>query len=452
MEKKISKIQAMLTAVGIMIGCGIYFKTDNILSSVNGNFFMAMFIWLIICIGFIISGFAAGAIAQHLDPNGGMVGYFEQIFGRKFAFIVGWFEFSIYSPIMVTVVGNVICQYFLMLFNLEHHYLLQFILNIFVVFATLFWNYLSTKLATLISVTSTYLKVIPLIVFCIIGFIYGNPQHLTPEYVVTQTNGVFAFLAPFITIAFMFDGWINVGSLAVDMKNPKKDLPFVYTTSIIMTCCIYLMYFVGINLLMNSSEIMNLGDNHLYNIAQQFIGQYGANIIIIFVIISGIGTLNAMFMSGNRYIEKLADDNLMFCSNFFKKRSKFDTPFNASLLSAGIACVMALFIYLQNIHFSVSGVEIFNGILLEDAAVAFNSLFTGTVFLINFYLYKQKKLNFFFGIVCPIIAVALHLTIFISYVLTSNNLISSLISIVIIIGVMVLGLIVNKEELFPKKS
>ena len=54
MNKKISRMQALMTAVGIMIGVGIYFKADNIMSAVNGNFGLAMLIWTIICIGFIL--------------------------------------------------------------------------------------------------------------------------------------------------------------------------------------------------------------------------------------------------------------------------------------------------------------------------------------------------------------------------------------------------------------
>lgn len=447
MDKKISKMQALMTAVGIMIGVGIYFKADNIMAAVNGNFGTAMMIWCIIAFGFVFSGLAAAAIAEHVNPEGGIVGYIEIYFGKKASFIVGWFEFSVYVPILVSTLASVVVKYFVTLLGIDMAPLGQMFMAIILVILTTGWNYISTKLATLVSVSATYLKVIPLILICILGFCFGNPTGLSFVSATNEAFSAMSFLAPFIAIAFMFDGWINIGSMAVDMKNPKKDLPFVYVVSLVATCAIYMLYFVGVNLLMDSQTLLTIGDNYLYQIAGQFFGTNGAKIILVFVIISGIGTMNAMFMSGNRYIEKLADDNLMFCSNFFKKRSKNDTPFNASLLTLVLSCVGLLLIYLQQVHFTLFGIEIFNGILLEDAVVAVNSFILGCAFIINFKLFKEKKLGVFKGIVAPIVSMILIAIIIISYIFTSENIVTSIASILVIGAIIVIGLIINREEL-----
>lgn len=446
MNKKISRMQALMTAVGIMIGVGIYFKADDIMSAVNGNFGLAMFIWTIICIGFIFAGIAAAAIAEHVNPEGGIVGYYEEYFGKKASFIVGWIEGCMYVPILVSVLANVVIEYFLTLMDWEVSSVIHITMAACLVLLATFWNYLSTKLSTLISVSATYLKIIPLIVICILGFMYGNPQGISLSQAGQQAMTTTSFLAPFIAIAFMFDGWINIGSMAVDMKDPKKDLPIVYVASLVITCAVYVLYFIGVNLLMDGHTIISYGDDYLDVIATQFFGENGAKLILIFVVISGIGTMNGMFMSGNRYIEKLADDNLMFCSNFFKKRTKHDTPLNASLFTLTMTMVGLILILLQQFE-----VPFLKGFLLENAVVAVNSVILGVVFIINFRLFKNKQLGLFKGIIAPIVSMIFVALIFFSYIFTSENILNSVLSIVVIIVIGIIGLIINRKELFVKK-
>ncbi len=450
MEKKVSRFQALLTAIGIMIGVGIYFKADNIMAGVNGSFPQAMLVWSVITIGFIFAGLGASAIAKKLNPDGGIVGYFEQFFGKKMAFMIGWFQATIYVPILVVVLATVVSQYFMTLIGVNDSPFILFIGSIVIVLLTMGWNYLSTQLATMISVSATSLKVIPLIIICFCGIFFhaDNIENLLSAN--HSALNAFSFLSPFIAIAFMFDGWINVGSMAVDMQNPQKDLPFVYVVSLVSVCLIYVLYFIGVNLLIDTNTLINQGDNYLYQIAQQIFGANGAKIVLVFVIISGIGTLNAMFMSGTRYIEKLAEDNLMFLSNYFQKRSKRDTPLNASILLTIFCGIIALILFLQAKHFTLFGYDVFQGILLEDAAVCVNSMFTGLLFVINFKLYQQKQLGVFSGIIAPTIAIIFHIVIVASYLFTSANFISSIASLFIIGIIIFIGLLINKEELDNK--
>lgn len=439
--KKISKIQATLTAIGIMIGCGIYFKADDIVQAVNGNIVVSIFIWLFITIGFMFAGVSAAGLAQKLNPDGGMVGYFEQFFGKKFAFFVGWFEFFVYSPVLVSILSSVVCKYFLMLFNVSNNFV-QFVCSILLVIFMYFWNYFSVKIATLISVCSTYIKVIPLIIISILGFFLGDVSHLSMQEVMHSTGTTINFLAPFIIIAFLFDGWVNVGSLAIDMKNPQKDLPFVYIVSLLVTCIVYFLYFLGVNLLLDANQIVQLGDEHLYYISQNILGNNGAKVILIFVIISGIGTMNAMFMSGTRYVEKLADDNLIFKAKWLSKRTKYDTPARSALPVIIISLILCFLIYIQNFD-----IPIIKNIVFENAAICINSFFTGVLFIINIILFSKKQLNLFQGLIAPIIAIITYIIIVISYFFTSVKIFVTLMPIIIILLILFIAYITNKEEL-----
>ena len=446
--KKISKLEALMTAVGIMIGVGIYFKADNILIASGNNFLLSLFVWLVICIGLVIAAISVSTVCKNVNPNGGMVGFIEEIFGKKLSFLVGWFQTILYVPVMCAVLSNVIILYLGKIFNLSLTPLEIFILSLVLIFCVWIWNAISVNLATKISVTAAYIKVIPLIIICIFALFNGDISNIESlnEPINFDVSTLFAFLAPCVSIAFMFDGWIGVSSLSVDMKDAKKDLPIVIPLSVFLVSLIYILYYVAVNFLINSNAIITEGDNYLYLISEMLLGSIGAKIIILIVIISGIGTLNAIFMVGNRYIEKLANEDLIFMSDFFRRRTKNNTLVNASILTIILTYVFILILFLQNIEFKILNIEIFGDLLLEDAVVSLSTIFTTFVYIICFKLYKQKKCNFFSGIIAPIIGIIINLLIFGSFLISTENIFIAIGSILIISLIIGFGFYINKKK------
>ena len=450
--KKISKLEALMTAIGIMIGVGIYFKADNILIASSNNFYLSMIVWSVICLGLTISAIAVSAVCKNVNPNGGMIGFIEEIFGKKLSFLVGWFQTIIYVPVMCAVLGNVVISYFAKILNISFTPLQTLFLTLLLIIFVWIWNAISVNLATKISVTATYIKIIPLIFICIFALFNGNVDNINNlNSQQTFDHSMFlAFLAPCVSIAFMFDGWIGVSSLAVDMKEPKKDLPVIIPLSVFLVSVIYILYYVAVNFLIDSNLIITEGDNYLYLISEMLLGNIGAKIIILFVIISGIGTLNAIFMVGNRYIEKLANEDLIFKANFFRRRTKNNTLVNASVLTIILIVIVSIILYLQQIEFKIFNIEIFGDLLLEDAVVSLSTMFTTFIYIICFKLYKERKINLFTGIIAPTIGIIINLLIFISFLISTENVFIAFGSIIIISVIISLGFLINKKKLFRR--
>ena len=451
-KKKITRIQALLTAMGIMIGAGIYFKADDIMIAVNGDFTLAMIIWVIITIGFIFSSLAVSKIVVNSNPDGGVVGYLESHFGNLVGFGMGWFQITLYVPILISILSTVTISYFGQLMNIEFTALETLIYSLILILAVAIWNYLSTIISILISVTATYIKVIPLIVIVIYGFVAGDPGELNFAPSSNTVTGIASFLTPFIAIAFMFDGWLSAGSLSVDMKNPKKDIPFVLVGSILLTSLIYILYFVGVNLLLDYNSLQSAGDGYLAKIFGQLLNNdMLSKLVLVFVIVSVIGTLNAMFIAGNRYCEELANKNLMFASDFFKKRTKQNTLLNASYVTSAFVAFFIFLIYLQNTQFTILNFEIFGDIEFDNTIVACGALALCMIFLISFKLFKEKKVNWFYGIMAPTIGIILQLLIVSGFLMSSDNVKIPIIFMLVACMIVAIGFIINKKELFNKQ-
>lgn len=455
MNNKITKRQALLTAIGFMIGSGIFFKADDIVGAVNGNIFISLCSWLFAATTLIFAGISVAAIASQRDIDGGFVGYIEYYFtemfgtriGKTLAFIIGWYQIVIYIPIMIAVVSRTFIDYFFQLLGYDVTNS-QLFWGALIMFGLMFiWNGLSTKIGALISSTATIIKVIPLILIALIGVIFGDWSNITtttdPQLVSASTNtGNFVlFLSPLMALSFAFDGWVSVGSLSKDMENPKQDLPFVFVASVVVTSVIYILYYLGINLLMPGNQIVELGNSHVASIATATVGPLFSKFIIFAVMVSVLGTANGIFMAGSRYVHKLASSNLLVGSQFFKRETVNRTVFNASIF---VLCVSILFNVLYGLQASY-GLSGFN---IDDIPMAINAFFYLFLFMITIYLFKQKKLNVFKGVVSPIVAMGGQIIVILSFMATVDGAFTFVVISIVVIG---LGFINSLSSEFSLK-
>ena len=118
----ITPMQAMLTAIGCMIGSGIYFRASTIIESTQGNVWIAVFSWLFMGVTLIFAAITFGNIAMRTKQNGGIIGYIEEHYGKKAAFLTGWFEAVIVIPLLGGVAVTIFTDYLLQLFKIALQY------------------------------------------------------------------------------------------------------------------------------------------------------------------------------------------------------------------------------------------------------------------------------------------------------------------------------------------
>ncbi|MFV0289088.1 MAG: APC family permease [Mycoplasmatales bacterium] len=456
MKTKITRNQALLTAIGFMIGSGIFFKADNIVASTGGNIVVSLFSWLFAATTLIFAGISVAAIASQKEIAGGFVGYIEHYFsklfgekkGKTLAFIIGWYQIVLYIPIMVAVVSRTFADFFFQFIGVEANDSQIFWAALIIMTFMFVWNGISTKIGALISSTATVIKVIPLILIALIGVIMGDWSNITSsvnpgiEGVNLDASTITLFLAPLMALSFAFDGWVSVGSLSKDIENPKKNLPFVFVASIIVTAIIYILYYLGINLLMPGDQIVALGDGHVAQIANDTIGPLFSKFIIFAVMFSVLGTANAIFMAGSRYVHKLASSDLLIGSPFFRKETENKTVFNASIF-VFIVCI--IFDILYSLQASL-GVTSFN---IDDIPMAINAFFYLFLFYITIALFKEKKLTTFKGVVAPAIAIFGQVAVIIAFMATVPG---AFIFVIVSVIVVALGFINTMYKDFSLKN
>lgn len=384
-NKQYSLFNTIGMIVGIVIGSGIFFKSDNILVLTNGNIGIGILFFCIAALSIIFGSLSISNLASKNSNTGGIIAYSED-FSKESACAIGWFHTFIYYPTLIAVVSWIASIYILLLFGINASLLTQIIIGFIIVMILYCLNILSIKLGSYFQNISTIIKIIPLIIISVCGLIWGNPSDIIATPIIqTSSLNIIAVIAP---IAFSFDGWIIATTISHEIENPKKNLPIALIISPIIILALYILYFVGISIYVGPEKVMMLGDAHVAYAANSLLGDFGEKIILIFIIISILGTINGIIIGFLRLPNALAERNMFpFGDKFSKINSKYGISVNSALLTFTVSTIWIIINYFTHKYNLLENSDI------SEISISFNYIAYIYVYLNIIKLWKNNKIK-----------------------------------------------------------
>ena len=292
-----------------------------------------MIAWVIAGVMTIAAGLTAAEISAAIPKTGGMMVYIEEIYSKKLGFLTGWMQVVLFFPATIAALAVMFGQQSAGLIGNES-LVLPITIGVILLISVL--NSLGSKTGGLIQTVATIGKLIPLALIIVFGFVKGggNNPILTPmvgEGV--SAGGVVGSLL--IAILFAYDGWINVGAIAGEMKNPGKDLPKA------LVMAVYLLINVAYLWVLPANELAQYS-SPASAVAEAIFGPFGGKFITVGILISVFGALNGYLLTGPRILFTLGTQKSLPASNFFGSVNKNGVPANATLTMGVVACLYAL--------------------------------------------------------------------------------------------------------------
>lgn len=400
-ERRYGFFTAIAMIIGVVIGSGIFFKTDNVLQATGGSLGLGILLFCLAATGIVFGALAISELAKRSDRAGGIVAYAEQYYSRKLACSFGWFQTFMYYPSLQAVVSWVAAVYLCMLFPIESTLGNQVLIGIAILILIYILNIFAPKVAGYFQVSTTVIKVVPLVFLAIAGLVVGDGSMAPPMDSMGEPMHNLTFLAAIPPVAFSFDGWIAATSISKELKREKRDLPLALIIAPIFILGLYLLYFIGMTKFVGVGRIIELGDQHVYYAAESVLGNIGAKIVVIFVLISVLGTCNGLVLSNTRMPYALAENKMIFQSQVFSKKSvKMGVPIYSACLSFVFAMVWTLAHYLTTKFGLLGGSDV-----SEIAVVAQYGMFIFLYYQV-FKLWRKREVKGIFkGIIVPLMAV-----------------------------------------------
>ena len=105
LDKKYGLFTAIAMVIGIVIGSGVFFKAEKVLTATKGNLLLGIIAWIIGGVIMITCAYTFAVMATKYEYVNGVVDYAEAAMGKKYGYYVGWFMAVIYYPTLTAVLA-----------------------------------------------------------------------------------------------------------------------------------------------------------------------------------------------------------------------------------------------------------------------------------------------------------------------------------------------------------
>ena len=337
LQKNLGAAAALSTVVGMVIGGGVFFKPQAVYEITGGGPGLGMIAWVLAGIMTITAGLTAAEISAAIPKTGGMMVYIEEIYGKKLGFLTGWMQSVLFFPATIAAISVMFGQQAAILLGNES---LVIPMTVGVILLIGVLNTFGSKTSGAIQTVSTVCKLIPLVLIIVFGFIKGGGNNPIVQPLVAEgisPTGVIGQLL--VAILFAYDGWINVGAIAGEMKNPGKDLPKAIVGGLSLVMGVYVVINLAYLWVLPASELAKYA-SPASAVAEVLFGSIGGKIINVGILVSVFGCINGYLLTGPRITYTLGKQKTI--PVIFGKLNKNDVPANATLLMAVLSALYAL--------------------------------------------------------------------------------------------------------------
>jgi len=331
-------LDATMINAGGIIGSGIFMVPATI-ALLTGSTSLILAVWVF---GGLISLFGALSIAElgaAMPRAGGQFVYLNEAYGPVWGYLYGWSCVAVINTASIAAVGVAFSEYLSFFFPLSTMGI-KSVAILSVILLTII-NILDVKSGARAQNIFTLLKIGAILGIISLGLVMdgGSAENIQPFY---PDRPLPALVGPLglamVSVLWTYDGWIFITYVAGEVKNPGRNIPLSLVFCMLIVISIYLLinfvftYTLGIGAMGTSTLVAS-------DSAFIFLGEKGAVLVSIIILISLLGANNGFILTSARINYAMARNRLFF-QQAAKVHPKFKSPANALIIQAVWACTL----------------------------------------------------------------------------------------------------------------
>ena len=322
---------------GTIIGASIFVQPSEIARHLNTPAAI-MTAWLACGVLTLFGAFVCAELASAFPQTGGMYVFLREAFSPLAGFLWGWAMFwSVHSGI-IAVIAVVFGRYASVFLPPEMQTDLSIrVLAVGVILTLSAINYAGVRSSSRVQTVLTIVKVAAIGALVVAGFLFASPV-AQPASEVTAP-GVTPFVLAMVAGLFAYGGWQMVTYTAGETTMPARTVPVALVTGVaIVTGCYVLVNLVYLRLL--PLDAVRASTRIAADAADVVLGRGGAMMLGVLVILSTVGSLVGIILTGPRMYFSMAGDGLA-PRILTHVHPRFRTPSTAIVAQAIWASVLA---------------------------------------------------------------------------------------------------------------
>jgi APA family basic amino acid/polyamine antiporter len=324
---------AFAFVIGGVVGSGIFLKPATIAAQV-GDLRWIVLVWIGVGAVSLFGALTVAELASLFPHAGGPYVYLREAFGTLPAFLWGWTEFLVIRTASIGALVTACVIYLAQALppGWQPSYGMKEAIACACVVVLAAISCVSTRGAAGVQVFTVSAKSLLIASIMLLPIVSGA-AHVSNLSTIGPPKSGSLFLglgAALLAVWWAYDGWINLGPLAEDVRDPQRNLPRAMFWGVTAIVALYLSATLGYHLVMPMQTLAVSGAPAADVLAISF-GEYMRKVVAIGVAISTLGTAAASLTIGPRVIFAMGRDGLL-PGGLERVHPRFQTPVNAIIV------------------------------------------------------------------------------------------------------------------------
>ena len=362
-QQKIGYRSAIALVIGSVIGSGVFMKPATMAEQLGSPLWLTA-VWILAGLFSLFGALVYAELGAMMPENGGNYVYFRRLFGEFPAFLYGWAAFSVINTAAIAAITFVCAFYADHFLHLPHfsdeqvqavvwhipyigdlYPLKDFgvkMLAIAIILSLTWLNVRSLRAGSYFQNLSTILKVgvIGALVFGIFLSGKGSALHFIQSTSTIHPDLLGGIVAAMTGAFFAYDGWINVSSMAGEIRDPQRNIPRSLWVGVLTCVLVYVavnqayLYVLPIDRMAGSSLVAS-------DAMRMALGQTSEAIVAGMIVLCTFGAINGNVMATARITYAMGKDRV-FPVSTGKDHPRFHTPARALWLHGAWTCMFIL--------------------------------------------------------------------------------------------------------------
>ncbi len=360
-----------------MIGSGIFLLPASL--ALFGG--ISLWGWIISACGSLALAFVFANLARSIKGSGGPYVYIHKGFGDMPGFLMAWGYWLSIIAANAAIAIALVSYLSVFIPQLKEQGIVTALVTLGFIWALAAVNIRGIKQAGQVQLTTTLLKIIPLLAIAVAGLFYLEPTHFEPWNLSEQSS----FSAVSATAALTMWAFLGMESATIaagEVKDPEKNVPRAAMLGTLLAAAIYIPGCIAVMGLIDPNTLAQ-SSAPFADAAALLWGDWGYYLIGAGAVISCFGALNGWTLCVGQVPMAAAKDGLF--PEVFGQQTQAGTPAKGIILSTILVSVLVLMNYNQSLVSQFTFV-----ILLSTLTAVLPYLLCSLVHLMMFLRKKEK--------------------------------------------------------------
>jgi len=352
---------AVSIIVGIVVGTAIFKSPTMVFQNVTGPW-AAMGVWLLGGLLSLNGALCYSELATTYPRSGGDYHYLSQAFGRWMGFLFGWAQLAVILTASIAAMAYAFADYGVRLWRYEPHETSATLwLAVGSIVALSLANLLGVLFGKAVQNLLSAVKILGLVGVVLAGVGHAVWYAVTPEPLTVRApmQGPGLGLA-LVFVLYAYGGWNDTAFVAAEVRRQKRNLPLALFLGIGLITVVYLLVNMAYMLVLGfdgaretytpAADVMKMALSPWGEAA----GRLGGSAISALVMVSALGAINGLILTGSRIYASLGTDHRVF-AGLARWNQRRGAPVMALVVQGAIAVLLVLAVGTRHARYAIDG-------------------------------------------------------------------------------------------------